>query len=137
MPCSANFALCRCSLSACVFHFPVYEGLPVRIPRSSQMSNLHSGHQFPLLVSLPTPFLSAQNIQLYAFGVLFNGLGLAVSGALGGGGLTGLTRGYSPVTYLVVANLGFTGLLVSWVMKFADSIMKVRGEKRREEMCDQ
>ncbi len=84
-----------------------------------------------------TPFLSAQNIQLYAFGVLFNGLGLAVSGALGGGGLTGLTRGYSPVTYLVVANLGFTGLLVSWVMKFADSIMKVRGEKRREEMCDQ
>ncbi len=38
-----------------------------------------------------------------------------------------LTRGYSPVTYLVVANLGFTGLLVSWVMKFADSIMKARG----------
>lgn len=42
-----------------------------------------------------------------------------------GGGLTRLTRGYSPVTWLVVANLGFTGLLVSWVMKFADSIMKV------------
>lgn len=50
----------------------------------------------------------------------------AVSGVLrGGGGLTHLTRGYSPVTWLVVANLGFTGLLVSWVMKFADSIMKV------------
>lgn len=50
----------------------------------------------------------------------------AVSGALsGGGGLTNLTAGYSMVTWLVVANLGFTGLLVSWVMKFADSIMKV------------
>lgn len=39
--------------------------------------------------------------------------------------LTNLTSGYSPVTYLVVANLGLTGLLVSWIMKFADSIMKV------------
>lgn len=29
------------------------------------------------------------------------------------------------MTYLVVANLGLTGLLVSWIMKFADSIMKV------------
>jgi solute carrier family 35 (UDP-sugar transporter), member A1/2/3 len=49
-----------------------------------------------------------------------------VSGALSsGGGLAHLTAGYSLVTWLVVANLGFTGLLVSWVMKFADSIMKV------------
>ena len=49
-----------------------------------------------------------------------------VSAALSsGGGLTHLTAGYSLVTWLVVANLGFTGLLVSWVMKFADSIMKV------------
>mmetsp|Transcript_20867 Transcript_20867/g.62797 ORF Transcript_20867/g.62797 Transcript_20867/m.62797 type:complete len:334 (+) Transcript_20867:371-1372(+) len=70
-----------------------------------------------------------QNIQLYSFGVLFNGLGLTMSdfmsGFRGGPWLTNLTRGYSPVTYLVVANLGLTGLLVSWIMKFADSIMKV------------
>lgn len=33
--------------------------------------------------------------------------------------------GYSGVTWLVVANLAFSGLLVSWVMKFADSIVKV------------
>ncbi len=71
--------------------------------------------------------LPSQNIQLYGFGVLFNGLGLAVSGALSGiSGLGGLTRGYSPITYVIVANLGCSGLLVSWVMKFADSIMKVR-----------
>lgn len=35
-------------------------------------------------------------------------------------------RGYNVMTLLVVANLAFSGLLVSWVMKFADSIMKVR-----------
>ena len=35
-------------------------------------------------------------------------------------------RGYNAMTLAVVANLAFSGLLVSWVMKFADSIMKVR-----------
>ena len=35
-------------------------------------------------------------------------------------------RGYSTMTLAVVANLAFSGLLVSWVMKFADSIMKAR-----------
>ena len=40
--------------------------------------------------------------------------------------LTSLGRGYNLVTVLVVANLAFSGLLVSWVMKFADSIMKAR-----------
>jgi UDP-sugar transporter A1/2/3 len=33
--------------------------------------------------------------------------------------------GYSVLTWLVVANLAFSGLAVSWVMKFADSIVKV------------
>ena len=36
-----------------------------------------------------------------------------------------LFKGYDWVTVLVVANLAFSGLLVSWVMKFADSILKV------------
>ena len=36
-----------------------------------------------------------------------------------------LPADYSLVTWLVVANLAFSGLLVSWVMKFADSIVKV------------
>lgn len=39
-------------------------------------------------------------------------------------------RGYNVVTLLVVANMAFSGLLVSWVMKFADSIMKVRSLRR-------
>ena len=37
-----------------------------------------------------------------------------------------LFKGYDWVTVMVVANLAFSGLLVSWVMKFADSILKVR-----------
>lgn len=53
-------------------------------------------------------------------------LGLAHAGFSGGVWLTNLVRGYNFVTVLVVANLAFSGLLVSWVMKFADSIMKVR-----------
>ena len=33
--------------------------------------------------------------------------------------------GYNPVVWCVVMNLAFTGLLVSWIMKFADTIVKV------------
>jgi solute carrier family 35 (UDP-sugar transporter), member A1/2/3 len=72
-----------------------------------------------------------QNIQLYAFGVLFNGLGLTVSdfrrGFSNGLWMYSLLRGYNWVTVLLVCNLAFSGLLVSWVMKFADSILKVWG----------
>lgn len=47
----------------------------------------------------------------------------------GGNGLWALRlfQGYSPLTFLVVANLALSGLLVSWIMKFADSILKVLG----------
>ena len=41
--------------------------------------------------------------------------------------MSNIFQGYNVVTLMVVANLAFSGLLVSWVMKFADSIMKVRG----------
>jgi hypothetical protein len=36
-----------------------------------------------------------------------------------------VVAGYSPVVWCVVMNLAFTGLLVSWIMKFADTIVKV------------
>ncbi|KAI8020193.1 CMP-sialic acid transporter 1 [Camellia lanceoleosa] len=35
-----------------------------------------------------------------------------------------LLNGYSTTTWLVVLNLGSTGLLVSWLMKYADNIVK-------------
>lgn len=34
-------------------------------------------------------------------------------------------NGYNTTTWLVVLNLGTTGLLVSWLMKYADNIVKV------------
>lgn len=69
-----------------------------------------------------------QNMQLYSFGVAFNALGLTINDVRQGG--TGLWmlhlfQGYSLVTCMVVLNLAVSGLLVSWIMKFADSIMKV------------
>lgn len=36
-----------------------------------------------------------------------------------------LLNGYSTTTWMVVLNLGSTGLLVSWLMKYADNIVKV------------
>jgi len=70
-----------------------------------------------------------QNMQLYAFGVLFNMARLTVddvrvSFAKGPWWLR-LFNGYDLTTWLVVLNLGCTGLLVSWVMKYADNIVKV------------
>ncbi|KAK9799027.1 hypothetical protein WJX73_010084 [Symbiochloris irregularis] len=69
-----------------------------------------------------------QNMQLYSYGMAFNALGLTINDfRTGGNGLWALRlfQGYSPVTFLVVANLALSGLLVSWIMKFADSILKV------------
>lgn len=72
-----------------------------------------------------------QNLQLYSFGVLFNAARLVVDD-VGVGFANGFTllphtllRGYDVVTWMVVCNLAFTGLLVSWIMKFADTIVKV------------
>lgn len=64
-----------------------------------------------------------QNIQLYGFGVLFNFLRLWLEG--GWGKIWRLFEGYDMITWLVVLNLGCTGLLVSWIMKYADNIVKV------------
>lgn len=36
-----------------------------------------------------------------------------------------LLNGYTLTTWLVVLNLGSSGLLVSWLMKYADNIVKV------------
>lgn len=71
-----------------------------------------------------------QNMQLYGFGVILNGVGLIIGDIRSGAGHWSLWpghmfRGYNGVTFLLVANLAFSGLLVSWIMKFADSIVKV------------
>jgi len=70
-----------------------------------------------------------QNAQLYFFGILFNALSLTAGdinkGFENGFWLFSGLRGFNAATFLVVVNLASTGLIVSWIMKFADSIVKV------------
>ncbi|KAB2608850.1 CMP-sialic acid transporter 1-like [Pyrus ussuriensis x Pyrus communis] len=70
-----------------------------------------------------------QNVQLYTFGVIFNIARLGFDDFRGefenGPWWQRLFNGYSLTTWLVVLNLGSTGLLVSWLMKYADNIVKV------------
>ncbi|KAH7862208.1 hypothetical protein Vadar_001455 [Vaccinium darrowii] len=70
-----------------------------------------------------------QNVQLYTFGSIFNMAHLLFND-FNGGFEKGpwwqrLFNGYSIITWMVVLNLGSTGLLVSWLMKYADNIVKV------------
>ncbi|KAG0454727.1 hypothetical protein HPP92_024019 [Vanilla planifolia] len=70
-----------------------------------------------------------QNVQLYTFGTIFNMARLLWDdyrvGFEKGPWWERLLNGYTITTWLVVLNLGTTGLLVSWLMKFADNIVKV------------
>ncbi|GLT79736.1 hypothetical protein SLA2020_512130 [Shorea laevis] len=70
-----------------------------------------------------------QNVQLYTFGAIFN-MGRLLLDDFRGGFENGpwwqrLFSGYTITTWMVVLNLGSTGLLVSWLMKYADNIVKV------------
>ncbi|OEL16939.1 CMP-sialic acid transporter 1 [Dichanthelium oligosanthes] len=63
------------------------------------------------------------------FGVIFN-MGWLIYGDFKAGFELGpwwqrLFNGYSITTWMVVFNLGSTGLLVSWLMKYSDNIVKV------------
>lgn len=65
----------------------------------------------------------------FRFGALFN-MGRLFVDDFRGGFESGpwwsrLFNGYTITTWLVVLNLGSTGLLVSWLMKYADNIVKV------------
>lgn len=65
-----------------------------------------------------------QNVQLYGFGALFNMLRLMYDfGPLSF--LSELTRGFNYVVWLIIANFAFAGLMISWIQKYADSILKV------------
>ncbi|XP_028770360.1 CMP-sialic acid transporter 1 [Neltuma alba] len=70
-----------------------------------------------------------QNVQMYTFGAIFNMARLLMDDFRGGfenGPFwQRIFNGYTITTWMVVLNLGSTGLLVSWLMKFADNIVKV------------
>ncbi|XP_043702256.1 CMP-sialic acid transporter 1-like [Telopea speciosissima] len=70
-----------------------------------------------------------QNVQLYMFGAIFNMAWFILDDFKHeleqGPWWQRLFNGYSFTTWMVVLNLGSTGLLVSWLMKYADNIVKV------------
>ncbi|XP_077251212.1 nucleotide-sugar transporter family protein isoform X2 [Tasmannia lanceolata] len=70
-----------------------------------------------------------QNLQLYTFGAIFNMARLILddfrSEFVKGPWWQRLFDGYSITTWMAVLNLGSTGLLVSWLIKYADNIVKV------------
>ncbi|KAI4355195.1 hypothetical protein L6164_003989 [Bauhinia variegata] len=70
-----------------------------------------------------------QNVQLYTFGAIFNMARLLLDDFRGGfengPWWQRIFNGYTISTWMVVLNLGSTGLLVSWLMKYADNIVKV------------
>ena len=69
-----------------------------------------------------------QNAQLYFFGVLFNGVRLTIDdssvGFHNGFWMLTMTHEYKLSTWLVICNLAFSGLLVSFIMKYVDVIAK-------------
>ncbi|KAM7274732.1 hypothetical protein ACFE04_016598 [Oxalis oulophora] len=70
-----------------------------------------------------------QNVQLYTFGSVFN-MAKLLTDDFRGGFENGpwwqrLFNGYTITTWIVVINLASSGLLVSWLMKYADNIVKV------------
>jgi len=71
-----------------------------------------------------------QNMQLYGFGTLFNAIRLFYDDATGGGYENGSwlnngLHGWNWVTWAIAVNFAFSGLFVSWIMKYADTIVKV------------
>ncbi|KAI8553916.1 hypothetical protein RHMOL_Rhmol05G0053700 [Rhododendron molle] len=75
---------------------------------------------------------SGNGIHIFRFGSIFN-MGHLQFDDFRGGFEKGpwwerLFNGYSIVTWMVVLNLGSTGLLVSWLMKYADNVVKGRVE---------
>eukprot|EP00899_Mesostigma_viride_P020639 jgi/Mesvir1/28577/Mv00992-RA.1 len=70
-----------------------------------------------------------QNLQLYSFGVLFNMLHLALHHpdrylSMAFWARLRIFEGYSAWTAGVVAVFSLSGLLVSWIIKFSDNIIK-------------
>merc|ERR1739848_536738 len=65
-----------------------------------------------------------QNMQLYAWGILFNVVGMFIQD--GESVLnSGLFSGYNGWAYAVVVNNVFNGLAISAILKYADNIARV------------
>ncbi len=70
--------------------------------------------------------LHLANAQLYFFGVLFNGVGIALQGSGAGAHAGGYFRGWDhPVVWAIVVLMAVVGLVTSRIMKNFDSIVKI------------
>jgi len=65
-----------------------------------------------------------QNVQLYVFGILANGVALLYRGEVGPYATSGLFRGFNGWCWVVVVANGTCGLAVSFLLRYADSIAK-------------
>lgn len=65
-----------------------------------------------------------QNVQLYFFGIVANALALAYRGEIGPSAETHLLHGFNFWAAVTVVTNGGCGLLVAFLLKFADSIAK-------------
>ena len=74
-----------------------------------------------------------QNLQLYAFGVLMNFASLVYQDMWSGASLWLLNpfAGYNGFTVCLLLTKSTSGVLVSWIMKYADSIVKVSQPSER------
>ncbi|XXG42301.1 hypothetical protein AAC387_Pa01g2617 [Persea americana] len=76
-----------------------------------------------------TVFIGRMYNYIRRFGAIFNMAKLLLDDFRGGfekgPWWQRLLNGYNLTTWMVVLNLGSTGLLVSWLMKYADNIVKV------------
>mmetsp|Transcript_11433 Transcript_11433/g.34528 ORF Transcript_11433/g.34528 Transcript_11433/m.34528 type:complete len:348 (-) Transcript_11433:48-1091(-) len=77
-----------------------------------------------LLKNKPNDSIHWQNIQLYAWGVVFNLLGMFLNSGLD---LfkTGFFKGYNFWAWVVVLNNALNGLAISAILKYADNIARV------------
>eukprot|EP01114_Cavostelium_apophysatum_P021051 TRINITY_DN7235_c0_g1_i1.p1 TRINITY_DN7235_c0_g1~~TRINITY_DN7235_c0_g1_i1.p1 ORF type:complete len:318 (-),score=48.07 TRINITY_DN7235_c0_g1_i1:77-1030(-) len=71
--------------------------------------------------SLKTDPLQRQNLHLYFFGIIFNGIGYIAERDP----QRGFFDGYSPSTFLVVLSYTLTGFFVALIMKHADNMVKI------------
>lgn len=72
--------------------------------------------------SLKSDSLQLQNVHMYFFGILFNAFSLFI---MDGVNVTSIFDGFDSITWLVVFNYSFSGLVSSWVMRFADNMVKI------------
>lgn len=91
---------------------------------SAFLSSLGGIYSEKLLKDRPSASIHWQNMQLYAWGVLFNALGFAIKdgGSLANGWSTGYENSWA---WAVVLCNACNGLAISAVLKFADNIARV------------